>query len=463
MQQVDPDIDVTEFCKAFDGAAHNYGWIYPTEISEELYRSVTYTSIWTFTAPVLNFKLRATTEWNPDQGLSKQAIKRRTVATATPYDFHGLVEPQVDWDLYTTFEASMLNDAAYSDKIFEEDIKFTGKAKVFNSSILSTRPAKKRLLPECSYTEESPVLEDPVFEEIKQQKSKSALRVFTTAKALAAISVVNRSVCPFELVFKKEGNDLFIYTRANESAAVCENTLETVTIPVNQRRDDTRDEFLKGLVESCNIASQFVAAANSGDGPTFTLGEDLDHAGDDDPTRPYVYRRFILKEIEFIIRCEIDCLRDPVKEGERPSLAICRTFNNFPTQLRSTNWDKDLEKARSSLLLAEIKDNCNSFAKWVAIGRLMQCNQIFIAFVERKNPANRNTHVVCAAERQNYSRGASIITLSEQSMMGMIYMVFQKMVSAQDGIYHFQRDPVHRCAKIFHDPKAKSRISETMN
>lgn len=463
MQQTasgDPELDVNEFITFFKGSSHNYGYIYTTEISEDLYRQVTYHSIYSFTAPQLTFRLRQTFDDRNYVEPKGPGAKRRTIATASPYDFHGLVEPNVDWQQIHTIEGAALNDATFNGKITEEDIKFTGRAKVFNSSLLSTRPHKKRALPEANYKEESPILEDPVFKEIAQEKTKANIRVFASAKALAAISVVNRSVCPFELIFKKDGINLWVYQRTEESPAIFESSFETITIPVNQRRDDTREEFLRNLVEASNIAAQFQAAANSGDGPTFTLGDDLEHPGDDDDSKPYLYRRLVLDNVEFIIRAEIDCLRDPLQPGERPSIAICRTFNNLPTSLRQVSYATDLEKARSSLLLAEVKDNSNIFAKWVAIGRFMDCQQIFLGFVERKVSTNKQQHVLLASERQAYGRGASIITLPEASMMGQIYQVFQKMIASDDGIYHFQRDSTHRVVKIFKEVKDKVKLDE---
>lgn len=448
-EQEDPELDVSEFTKYFASVnPHNYGWSYTTEISEEVYKTYTYHSIWTFAAPVLTFKLREPSERVQETYKTSGSRKMRgAVVTASPYDFHGQVEPAVEWKLVNTFEGPVLSDAKYDDKIIEEDICFTGKAKIFNTKLLSARPSRKLQLPVVNApANEEPLLSDPNIQKILEEKPRAAMRVISSAKCLAAISVCNRAVCPFELVFEKKGNDIFVYPRSENSPAIQESTIETITVPPNLRREEVGSDFINSIPESSNIAAQFIAACQGTE--EFKLGENSNLPGDNEE-KPFVYRRFILRNIEYIVRCEIDCLRDPLKEGERPSMAICRTFNDLPTSLRRTNWAVDLEKQRSSLVLAEVKDNSNMFARWTAIGRLMDCTQIFLGFAERKVKTNPSIHVILAAERQAYGRNAGMISLTEKNMMGMMYLIFSKLIGQGDGIYHFQRDARKKSAKIY--------------
>ena len=454
------EINVKEFVdifkKDYTGQPHQYGRTYLVEIKEEEYRNYTYHSQASLIQPTTTFRVRDNQDRTAETGKAANTYKNRNYVTSSPYDFHGLVEPAVEWSLLCTFEAPVLNDAQLKSSFKEEDICFRGKAKVFDNRILSTRPARKLPLPAVTYKEEPSILTDPVILDLQQKPTSEGaqMRVFTTVKCLAAISVCNRSVCPFELVFDKREKDLFVYPRTKNSPAISESTYETITVANSNRREDASSDFLSNLQESCNIQAQFTAAANGGQTPEFQLGEDVHFPDDEDYKGAFVYRRFVIGSVEYIVRCEIDCLRQAITtdedDEERPQIAICRTFNSLPTDLeRRVNWAVDLEKQRSSLLLAEVKDNSNTFARWTAIGRLMNCSQIFLAFAERKVRNNNFNHVILSAERQAYPRSATMISLTEKSMMGMINLIFSKMLGQGDGIYHFQRDPRKRCAKIY--------------
>ena len=457
----DPELNVKEivdmFKKEQQVQSHTYGWAYPVEIKEEDYRNYTYHSTQSLTQPTLTFRVRDNQDRTVETGKTANQYKARNyVSSSSPYDFHGLVEPAIEWSLLCTFEAPVLNDAQLKTSFKEEDICFRGKAKVFDTRVLSTRPTKKLPLPAVTAKDEPSILTDPVIVDLqtKPMAEGAQMRVFTSVKCLAAISVCNRSVCPFELVFDKKDKDLYVYPRTKNSPAISESTYETITVANSNRREDASSDFLANLQESCNIQAQFTAIANAGQTPEFRLGEDIKFPDAEDYNGAFVYRRFVIGQIEYIVRCEIDCLRQAIEdqddEDERPQIAICRTFNSLPTDLeRHVNWAVDLEKQRSSLLLAEVKDNSNTFARWTAIGRLMNCAQIFLGFAERKVRNNNMNHVILSAERQAYPRSATMISLTEKSMMGMINLIFSKLLSQDQGIYHFQRDPRKRCAKIY--------------
>jgi hypothetical protein len=65
-------------------------------------------------------------------------------------------------------------------------------------------------------------------------------------------------------------------------------------------------------------------------------------------TTPENSRSIVIENIEFVLRCPVDAVREALTAGEMPKYLIRRTFNDVPTALRCTNWEKDLEQRRGA-------------------------------------------------------------------------------------------------------------------
>jgi hypothetical protein len=276
------------------------------------------------------------------------------------------------------------------------------------------------------------ITEDPHIAEIAQVPTEYDLRVFASSRTLAALVSAPRTAYPFHLFFEKSGTDLYVTTRTDDSPALIETNLETITTAQQQLpREKLMAEFRENIAEATLVNRQFVEYGKEGKND-IVLGEES--------TFPAVYRSIVVRNIEFIVRCPIDAIREPPAADERPKYVVCRTFNDVPTILRPYEWD-NLPMKRGATLSAEAHANASKVARWVAMAQLMGADACFLGYTIRKQrTTSKYGHLVIGVEKHTPKGLGDIISLPARAIYGMLNLVFSKMISVPDGVYAFLRD-----------------------
>lgn len=259
-----------------------------------------------------------------------------------------------------------------------------------------------------------------------------SLRVISSEKALAAIAVCSRALFPFDLVFNKIGTNVYITTQTEDSSAVIETNLESVMTTHQVQRGEATVQFHSHAKESTKVNKNFIKTITNNQ-PTHTFSDD---------ENSYVYRQIIVNnDIEFIVRIEVNCIaEEQSEEPNRQSLSICRTFNEVQTIFRQSNWSKDLGVKNGAILSSEISENGTKVARWVAISKFLGAAKCIIGYSVRKNPHNPNSHTSFGSSAYQTKNLASMVSLKDTNLYGVLYLIFSKLKGLDNGKYIFVRE-----------------------
>ncbi|KAH0790893.1 eukaryotic translation initiation factor 3 subunit D [Histomonas meleagridis] len=359
---------------------------------------------------------------------TRQTKKKVQTAAYSPYDFKQSCEIPIDKKPIGSYD-TQLQTANLKETPQIKDIKIMGTTALFNKKLIGIRRSIRHPLPAATPPEIIPIEEDPIIKEIASTPSEQPLRVFATAKALAAIAVCQRSVFPLDLQFQKKGKDVYIITGKN-SPAVVETSLETITTQMVVQRDRMTLEFMENINETCKVNESFIQRS--------TEGQDPIKLGDDSPL-PTLYRSIVIGGIEFIIRCRIDALLDVPKPDEPLKLAVCRVFNDIPSVLRKNPW-MNLEDRRGTIFINEVNANSAKVARWAALSRLIGAEKCMIGYAIRKTPTAKEPHILLGVEQHATDKFSHEISLTQGNIYGVLTTIFGRLQDADDGRYLFTRD-----------------------
>jgi hypothetical protein len=429
--------------------SHPYGWSYPVELPEDVLHSVTYARAIPIGTASRPFPIQKDADAGDHQSGPPRIIKKKGSSNSvSPYDFHPSCEIPFEWEHISSIEQASLQNAAFKAAPVSRDLGAVGSTGVFNPKYLGIRANFKWPLPAVVAAKELPIDSDPVIGELAQQPSQCALRVFASAKTLAAVVSSSRSLFPFDLVFDKRGNDLFVLTRSSArdvDPAIVETNMETIMTTMQFQRDKMQIEFRANIEEATNINAAFIQFGKDGKNVVH-LGPELP---EDYGTLAAVYRSIVIENIEFIVRCPVDAVREPPTEGERPKYLICRTFNDVPTQLRRTNWEKELEQKRGATLSGEARANAAKVARWLVITQLLDADACLLGYSVRKTPNSRKSHILLGVERNPPDSLGRVIALLPKTTYGVLLLVFSKMIGLDDGKYAYLRDSKSKLKKTY--------------
>jgi hypothetical protein len=444
----DPDLsdlaDILAFFPETD-SAHRYGWCYQVELTDETLHTVTYARS---LAPVPYFKSYQYSK-DPDAvdvlhpPTSPRPFKKRGGSQAlSPYDFRPSIEIPLEWTNVATIDQTTIQNATWSESVSRQDLLSVGSTGVFNPKLVRIKPDVKLALPVVSPTRELPIDKDPFIAKFAETPSAFQLRVFASARTLAAVVASSRSLQPFHLIFDKRGTDLYVLSRDDESdPATVETNLETITTTtLTVPRDKMQLEFRENTIESTAVNAAFAAFGRDLK-EDISLGEPAEAAA--------VYRQIVIREIEFIIRCPVDAVQAPPVQTERALYVIARTFNDVPTSLRRTNWEKDLTQKRGEILSAEIGANAGKVARWLVIAQLLEAETCMIGYTVRRHPSSRAAHVLLGIEKQSPASLGKIISLFPKRTYGVLHLVFSRMIGVSEGRYAYVRDSKTKVKKTY--------------
>ena len=428
-----------------DAAPEKYPEHYKVDIPDDVYGSLTYakpptTGTLRLGQVQAQKEVDATTDM-PVHGGSRQATRARKgpVSSSSPYEFRQKELP-ASWKPMVTFDQTDMQNAQTKQEIQAEDIRSVGSTGILDMKYVGFKQNVKYPMPVVTPVLEGRIEEDPVIQDLAKEAPQGALRVFASARSLAAIVTATRSAFRFEVEFAKRGNDVYVNPTADDKSVLYETNLETIQVTKIVDRERATADFAANTRESTRANAEFISCCKDGKSDQ-VLGESAQ--------QPYVYRRVIIDDLEFIIRCEVDAVMEPVKEGERPKYAICRVFNDFPSELRTVDWTTELSRRRGAMLTNETNANSSKVGRWSAMASLLDAEALVIGYVIRQNRASQDSpHVFLGSEKHTPVRfGSLIVSLPKRSVYGVMGMVFQRLTGVADGTYVFVRDSKQK--KIF--------------
>jgi hypothetical protein len=214
----------------------------------------------------------------------------------SPFDFRPSIEIPFEWANVATMDQTSIQNAVFSGTVVREDLVSVGSTGTFNLSYLKIKPSLKLPLPVAKPVRELPIDRDPEIAKIAATEPTYPLRVFASAKILAAVVASSRSVQPFHLIFDKRGKDLYVLSRDEETdPAVVETNIETITTTTpGAFRDRMQLQFRDNTLEATAVNAAFVEFARDWKAE-IALGAPSPFAA--------VYRRLVIDQIEFVVRC----------------------------------------------------------------------------------------------------------------------------------------------------------------
>ncbi|KAH0793538.1 eukaryotic translation initiation factor 3 subunit D [Histomonas meleagridis] len=364
---------------------------------------------------------------------TRQIVKKKVQTVAcSPYDFKQSYEIPINRKPIGSYD-TQLQTANLKEIPQIKDIKIIGTTALFNKKLIGIRRSIRYPLPSVSVPDFVPIEEDPIIKEISSTPSEQSLRVFSTAKALASIAVCQRSVFPLDIQFKKKGNDIYVIT-SNNSPAIVETTLETITTQMSVQKDRMTSDFIENINETCKVNESFIQLS--------TEGQDPIKLGDESPL-PLLYRSIVIGGIEFIIRSRIDALLDAPKPNKPLKLAVCRVFNDIPTPIRKDPW-MNLEDRRGTIFINEVNANSAKVARWVTLSRLIGAEKCMIGYAIRKTSNLKEPHILLGVEQHGVDKFSQEISLTQGNVYGVLTTIFGRLKDSDDGKYLFIRDSKQR-------------------
>lgn len=459
------------------------GCFYGNESPEEIYNRIIYTSDpvqITYQKPPTPFvkeEIEAVTELNSREPQLKNANNRyRQQATFCPYEFKLSCDLPVVVKPLVSFDSQLQNITIPIDENGDEEnsypkietIAIIGQPPLFNTKMIGIRSSLKRQLPiyqpssKSSFAEPSQIDEDPFIIDYRTKtEPRQPLRVFSTARALAAICVCQRSVYPFDLIIEKVDNEnIYVKVRKENEAATQETSLETIMTTDQISREKVTQEFIQNITETMNATEEFIQKVTEGM-ETVKLSEKEDDEKSIEKVQPaLIYRSIQLKGIEFIVRGQIDSVQEVSQQqlqqynqgkskskqkklnlnGLHHSIVLCRAFVDAPSSLRKSNIWENIEQRRGAIFLGETNANSSKVARWVATAILTGAETCMVGYITRSSLSSSEPHLLLGVERHNIEKFANDISLKKSNMYAILSEVFNSMETAKPATYVFMKD-----------------------
>ncbi|KAI6648248.1 Eukaryotic translation initiation factor 3 subunit D [Oopsacas minuta] len=156
----------------------------------------------------------------------------------------------------------------------------------------------------------------------------------------------------------------------------------------------------------------------------------------------YRYRRWQLKEVPVIIRCEVNGML-----GENFYCNI-RTLNEYDPKI-TDDWRRKLELQKGAVIATELKNNSNKLAKCTISSILSGCDLIKLGYVSRDNFYSPKSHVILGTQDFLPSFLASQVSLELNNCWGVLHVLIQECLKLKEGKYFLVRDSTKHVLKLY--------------
>ena len=156
----------------------------------------------------------------------------------------------------------------------------------------------------------------------------------------------------------------------------------------------------------------------------------------------YRYRRWQLKDVPVVIRCEVNAIF-----GDNSYCSI-KTLNEYDPKI-TDDWRRKLELQKGAVIATELKNNSNKLAKFAMSSILAGCDLIKLGYVTRDNFYSPKSHIILGTQDFLPSFLASQVSLELNNCWGVLYVLIQECLKLDEGKYFLVRDSSKHVLKLY--------------
>jgi len=380
-------------------------------------------------------------QWGKFQGPQQQSRKREPSIHIKP-----------DWTHILNVDFNVLAKCYLGFEPEPEDIKSCGFLEYYIPDYDRISPRTEKLLERSDRTFFNvSTSDDPVLCDLASRVPSSSedIHVFATDSIISHLMAATRSVHPWDIIVKREGNKVFFNKRDGswfDFLTVNETATEP---PVEDNRDIVNSPSSLGKEATLinqNFSQQIL---NKGERYTgFTDPNPFETEGVKVAAVAYRYRRWTLGGgVVLTARTEIDGVSK--SKGKDVFLTI-KAVNEIDPR---GDWCKVIDSQRGAVLATELKNNSCKLAKWTAQALLAGTDDIKLGYVARLSPRDNSSHVILATQDYKPKEFATQINLNTRNIWGVFkYFVDLIVKQGKDGTFVLLKDPERTSVMVYSVP-----------
>ncbi|KAL2266636.1 hypothetical protein VTJ83DRAFT_5988 [Remersonia thermophila] len=325
----------------------------------------------------------------------------------------------------------------------------------------AVKSAERRLAPVDRSVYNVTTSRDPVIQELAEKEEAT---IFAADNILSMLMCAPRSVYPWDIIIRKQGNKVFLDKR--DGAAI-----DLVT--VNENAADAPLDAADGSKDSINQPSALAAEATfinhnfpnqvvleSANQKVNMAHENPFHTAEEaDPlaSKAYKYRRFDLSTSEedpmyLIVRTELDAVQKNAINGENQFLTV-HALNEWDPKAQGSggalDWRSKLVTQRGAVVATEMKNNSCKLARWTVQSILAKADVMKLGFVSRVNPKANDKHVVLGVVGWKPRDFANQMNLQLSNGWGIVRTIADMCLQRDDGKYVLVKDPNKNILRLY--------------
>ncbi|KAI8374541.1 translation initiation factor eIF-3, subunit D [Radiomyces spectabilis] len=362
-----------------------------------------------------------------------------------------------DWKVLDEIEFSRLSRLNYPIPQ-PVDVATYGSVNYYNKAYDRVNTKNEKPLHHIDRVKYEPTTsEDPVMQQFVEQNKAT---VFATDAVLSLLMCSTRTVYPWDIIVKKEGDKVILDKRFGgvfDFVTVNENTYD----PPAENEKDTINSWSALSTEATGINRNFCRQVLEQKSVNFENANPF--ASDDTKDRlascGYRYRQFDLSNpgqsedeepIHMIVRTEVDAA---IKMGNQTSYATIRALNEFDPTAQGAGgalpWKKSLDSQRGAVVATEMKNNAAKLARWAVQALLAGADQLKLGYVARMNPKDNSRHVILGTQAYKPRDFAAQMNLSLTNGWGIVKAVVDMCLQLPEGRYVLMKDPNRPILRIY--------------
>ncbi|GAM19321.1 hypothetical protein SAMD00019534_024960 [Acytostelium subglobosum LB1] len=356
------------------------------------------------------------------------------------------IEIQPTWENKQEIDLTPLKTLYLETAPQPELIATCGAAKYYNINVERvTARDDKNLIKNDKAVPLIPTSDDKFFRKNYQLGS-----IYITDSILATLMTANRSVYSWDIVVIRVGGKTFFEHRPG--------TTDNITVYENANLHyDDKDPINSPAAlsnEASVINQNYQQQALSQDTPAYKFETELEEDEYDSQncvTVGYRYMKYDLgDDLVVLARTEVDGA--VLEKGQTKFIAIKATNEFDPRRDQSTDFRKNIDNQRASILANEMKNNSTKFAKWSIQATLGGIDMMSLGYVSRTNPLEPTAHKLLASQLVTVSSLNNQNRVDMRNTWAIAKSLIETCAKLPQGKYLLHRDPNRPVVNIYSVP-----------
>ncbi|EFC42669.1 predicted protein [Naegleria gruberi] len=269
--------------------------------------------------------------------------------------------------------------------------------------------------------------EDPLL----NNKTAPEANVFATDDAIATLMAASKSELPWDMAVRVSEGKIYLDMRKLEGRNInlWHSVSETSSNPpsVDEKNVQSINSAFS-LSKEATLVNAYLQKQAFKEDEVKKLGNEAVPFSTGVFNLAYKYREFKLSDsINLLVRCEINGLSKETSGDEEMSLKVLNEY--FPAEQNQyhnvADWKTSMESQKTSIIMAEFKNNSAKMAKWTAQALLSSSKQFKLGFVSRQSPKATKTHLILGTEKYRPEDFADQLQLHLYNMWGVVKLIIE--------------------------------------